>query len=101
MFDHHPPPDLTTKAGRKAYRHELRMVAVRPRRWGLWLLALGGLLLMLPWMGVHDLLGWSPSVLGMIAGVVAMPLLVAGVLLRARYNRGRLRGAPPLHRLPD
>ena len=35
-------PNLGTKAGRKAFRHEMRMVAVRPRRWGLWLLTAGG-----------------------------------------------------------
>lgn len=97
---HHP--DLSTKAGRKAYRHELRMVAVRPRRWGLWLLTLGALLLaMPPLMNVHSLLGWSPSILGMIAFLAAVPLLLAGIVLRARYHRGRMRGAAPLHRLPD
>lgn len=89
MFDHHP--DLTTKAGRKAYRHELRMVAVRPRRYGLWLLTLGALLMALPALtGMHSLLGWSPSLIGMAAMVAAVPLLVASILLKARHHRRRM-----------
>jgi hypothetical protein len=97
MFDH-PPPDLSTKAGRKAYRHELRMVAVRPRRYGLWLLALGLLLMLLPMLtGVHSLFGWSPRVLGLGACLASLPLLIAGVLLRTRYHRTRMKGE---HRLP-
>ena len=40
--------DLSTKEGRKAHRHEMRMVAVRPRRWGLWLLTAGFLLVLTP-----------------------------------------------------
>ena len=102
MFDHHPLPDLSTKAGRKAYKHELRMVAVRPRRYGMWLLVLGAFLLGLPpLMGVHSLAGWSPSVLGMLCGVAAAPLLALGVVRRAAYHRRRIRGGAPLHRLPD
>ncbi|MDI1295288.1 MAG: hypothetical protein PSY12_05300 [bacterium] len=93
MFDH-PPPDLSTKAGRKAWRHELRMVAIRPRRYGLWLLAIGFLLMMAPAaFGIHSILGWSPTVLGMIAGLAALPFLVAATLLRRRYLRGRNKDA--------
>lgn len=90
MFDT-PPPDLSTKAGRKAWRHEMRMVAVRPRRWGLWLLTLGFLLVMAPAaFGLHSLWGWSPSLIGSLLMLVALPLLVAGALLRRRYARGRM-----------
>lgn len=79
------------KARRKALRHEMRMVAVRPRRWGLWLLTLGALLLILPSaFGVHSLMGWSPMLLGLVACAAAMPLLVAGAVLRRRYLRGQL-----------
>jgi hypothetical protein len=89
MFDT-PPPDLSTKAGRKAWRHEMRMVAVRPRRWGLWLLTLGFLLVMAPAaFGLHSLWGWSPSLLGFLLMLIALPLLVANVLLRRRYSRAR------------
>lgn len=90
MFEH-APPDLSTKAGRKAWRHELRMVAVRPRRWGLWLLTLGFLLLLSPSaFGVHAIFGFSPSLLGIVLMVGALPLLIAGALLRRRYIRGRM-----------
>ena len=90
MFDH-PPPNLSTKAGRKAWRHELRMVAVRPRRWGLWLLTFGFLLLLSPSaIGLHSLWGWSPSLIGLLLMVGATPLLIAGAILRRRYVRGRL-----------
>lgn len=90
MFDT-PPPDLSTKAGRKAWRHEMRMVAVRPRRWGLWLLTLGFLLVMAPAaFGLHSIAGWSPSLLGSVLMLAAFPLLVAGALLRRRYRRGRM-----------
>jgi hypothetical protein len=102
MFDHRSPPNLSTKAGRKAYKHELRMVAVRPRRYGMWLLVLGALLLALPpLMGVHSLLGWSPSLLGMIAWAAAVPLLVLGIVRRSAYHRRRMRGGAPLRRLPS
>lgn len=85
------PLDLSTKAGRKALRHEMRMVAVRPRRWGLWLLAIGTLLLIMPTaFGLHSLFGWSPVWPGLLACMTALPLLVTGAVLRRRYRRGRL-----------
>ena len=87
----HSPPDLSTKAGRKAFRHDMRMVAIRPRRWGLWLLTVGFLLLLSPSaLGVHAVFGWSPSFLGSLIALSALPPLVASVLLRRRYKRGRL-----------
>ena len=90
MFDH-PSPDLSTKEGRKAWRHELRMVAVRPRRWGLWLLTAGFLLLLSPSaFGLHSVMGWSPSLIGMALMLAATPLLIAGAVLRRRYRRGRM-----------
>lgn len=85
------PIDLSTRAGRKALRHEMRMVAVRPRRWGLWLLAIGALLLVMPSaLDIHSLFGWSPFWPGLIACLAALPLLVAAAVLRRRYRRGRL-----------
>lgn len=90
MFDH-SPPDLSTKAGRKAWRHEMRMVAVRPRRWGLWLLTLGFLLMVAPSaFGLHSIFGWSPSLLGSLSMLCALPLLIAGVVLRRQYRRTRM-----------
>ena len=87
----HPPPDLGTKAGRKAFRHEMRMIAVRPRRWGLWLLTAGALLMILPSaLDLHAIFGWSPSLLGIRLIAAALPLLVAAAMLRRRYRRGRL-----------
>ncbi len=87
----HPPPDLGTKAGRKAFRHEMRMIAVRPRRWGLWLLTAGALLMILPSaLDLHAIFGWSPCLLGIMLIAAALPLLVAAAMLRRRYRRGRL-----------
>jgi len=64
---------------------------VRPRRWGLWLLTLGVLLLILPSaFGVHSLMGWSPMLLGLVACAASLPLLVAGAVLRRRYLKGQL-----------
>lgn len=88
-------PDLGTKAGRKAYRHELRMVAVRPRRAGLMLLMLGLLLICLPLADIHSIGGLSPMFLGVGAVAASVPLLVAGVLLRRRYHGQRIRGEIP------
>lgn len=86
-----PPHPDSEKALRKALRHEMRMVAVRPRRWGLWLLTLGALLLILPSaFGVHSLMGWSPMLLGLVACAASLPLLVAGAVLRRRYLKGQL-----------
>jgi hypothetical protein len=82
-------PDLTTRAGRKAYRHELRMVAARPRRVGLLLLGLGMLLALLPLAGVHSLIGWSPRFLGLGVVAVAVPFLITATVLRGRYHRRR------------
>lgn len=89
-------PDLSTKAGRKAYKHELRMVAVRPRRIGLWLLAAGILLLLLPMVAdVHDIAGYSPRFLGLALAAAATPFLIISVWLRGRYHRHRLAGGAP------
>ncbi|CAN5424126.1 hypothetical protein BH10PSE12_BH10PSE12_29110 [soil metagenome] len=85
------PPDLTTKAGRKAYKHEMRMIAVRPRRIGMALLALGLLLLVLPMaVDVHSIGGWSPRFLGLVLVALALPFLIAATWLRGRYHRHRL-----------
>ncbi len=84
-------PELSAKAARKAYRHEVRMVAVRPRRAGLWLLAAAMLLFALPFAGVHSLGGWSPQFLALAAAALAAPLLAASVILRRRYVERRLQ----------
>ncbi|WP_066518030.1 hypothetical protein [Sphingobium cloacae] len=92
MFNH-PPPDLSTKAGRKAWRHEMRMVAVRPRRYGLWLLTIGMLLIVMPSaLGIYSLFGLWPPFLGAAAMLSSAPLLIAGVALRRRYRRMRMAG---------
>lgn len=83
-------PDLTTKAGRKAWRHDMRMVAVRPRRAGMILLAVGIGTMLLPLAGVHDVGGWSPRVLGLVPVALSIPFLIAARILRGRWVRGRL-----------
>lgn len=88
-------PDLSTKAGRKAYKHEMRMIAARPRRVGLALLGAGMLLILLPLAGIHSLFGWSPGFVGLIAVALSTPFLIAAAWLRRRYLRGRLSGGAP------
>lgn len=80
-------PDLTTKQGRKAWKHDLRMVAVRPRRVGLVLLAVAMMLGAMPFGGMHSLWGWSPRFLALCAVALAVPFLIAATLLRRRYKR--------------
>ncbi|WP_150290137.1 hypothetical protein [Sphingobium estronivorans] len=85
--------DLTTKEGRKAHRHELRMIAVRPRRWRLWLLTAGFLLLLTPSaLKVHSLFGLWPPMLGALCVMMGVPLLVTSVVLKRRYLRQRVAG---------
>jgi hypothetical protein len=92
-------PDLSTKAGRKAYRHELRMVAVRPRRVGLLLLGIGMLLTLLPLSGVHSIAGWSPRFVGLVAVAASLPFLIAAAWLKRQYHGKRMKAAAP--KLPD
>lgn len=93
-------PDLTTKQGRKAWRHDMRMIAVRPRRYGLWLLTAGFLLLLTPSaLDVHSLFGLWPPMLGAICILTGTPLLVASVLLRRRYAQQRLAGHAVVERI--
>lgn len=87
-------PDLTTKAGRKAYRHDMRMVAIRPRRISMALLAIGIALMLLPLAGVHDLSGWSPRFLGLIGMVASLPFLIVAQRRRGAYARQH-RGEKP------
>lgn len=92
--------DLSTKEGRKAHRHELRMIAVRPRRWGLWLVTAGFLLLLIPSaLDIHSLLGLWPPMLGAICIMVGAPLLVASVILKRRYAQQRLAGRSLVDRI--
>lgn len=81
-------PDLSTKEGRKAHRHEMRMVAVRPRRLGLWLLTAGCLLLLTPSaLNIHSLFGLWPPMLGALCIIAGAPLLAASVMLKRRHLR--------------
>lgn len=92
--------DLTTREGRKAHRHEMRMIAVRPRRWGLWLLTAGFLLLLAPSaLNVHSLFGLWPPMLGAVCVIIGVPLLVASVVLKRRYVRQRIMGQAMIGRI--
>ncbi len=93
-------PDLTTRQGRKAWRHDMRMIAVRPRRYGLWLLTAGFLLLLTPSaLDVHSLFGLWPPMLGALCMLAGAPLLAASVLLRRRYVRQRLASPALIDRI--
>ena len=93
-------PDLSTKEGRKAHRHEMRMIAVRPRRWGLWLLTTGFLLVLAPSaLNMHSLFGLWPPMLGTICIMLGVPLLVASVVLKRRYLRQRVAGQAMVGRI--
>lgn len=92
--------DLSTREGRKAHRHEMRMIAVRPRRWGLWLLTAGFLLLLTPSaLDVHSLFGLWPPMLGAMCIMIGAPLLVASVILKRRYARQRMTGQSVVERI--
>ncbi|HJT41741.1 MAG TPA: hypothetical protein VJ762_15535 [Sphingobium sp.] len=92
--------DLSTREGRKAHRHEMRMIAVRPRRWGLWLLTAGFLLLLTPSaLNVHSLFGLWPPMLGAVCIIAGVPLLVASVVLKRRYARQRVAGQSVVERI--
>ncbi|PJG49724.1 hypothetical protein CAF53_06830 [Sphingobium sp. LB126] len=92
--------DLSTKEGRKAHRHELRMIAVRPRRWGLWLLTAGFLLLLTPSaLDVHSLFGLWPPMLGALCIILGVALLGASVVLKRRYMRQRMAGQAMVGRI--
>jgi len=88
-------PDLDTSHGRHAYRRELRAIAVLPRRIGLLMLIGGAVMLALPWWGVHDVAGWSPSFLALPAILMAWLLLGFSMYVRARYHRHRMNGHLP------
>ena len=95
-------PDLSTKEGRKAWRHEMRMIAVRPRRWGLWLLTAGFLLLLTPSaLNLHSLFGLWPPMLGAICIIAGAPLLAASVLLKRRYVQQRITGQAIVGRIRE
>ena len=92
--------DLTTREGRKAHKHEMRMIAVRPRRWGLWLLTAGFLLLLAPSaVNMHSLFGLWPPMLGAVCVIAGVPLLVASVVLKRRYVRQRVEGQAMVGRI--
>ena len=92
--------DLSTREGRKAHRHEMRMIAVRPRRWGLWMLTAGFLLLLAPSaLDVHSLFGLWPPMLGALCVMIGAPLLVASVVLKRRYARQRISGQSVVERI--
>lgn len=92
--------DLSTKEGRKAHRHEMRMIAVRPRRWGLWLLTAGFLLLLTPSaLDVHSLFGLWPPMLGAACIMTGVPLLVVSVVLKRRYVQQKLVGQAMIGRI--
>ena len=92
--------DLSTREGRKAHRHEMRMIAARPRRWGLWMLTAGFLLLLAPSaLDVHSLFGLWPPMLGALCVMIGAPLLVASVVLKRRYARQRISGQSVVERI--
>src|SRR3546814_20056403 len=70
----------------------MRMVAVRPRRWGLWLLTAGFLLVLAPSaLNLHSLFGLWPPMLGALCIIMGVPLLAASVVLKRRSLRQRDR----------
>lgn len=88
-------PDLSSKEGLRAYRLELRTIAVLPRKIGMLLLMLGVGFLMLPAIGVHEVDGWSPVFVGLMMAGVAWLFLGFAIIVRMRYHRHRMRGGAP------
>ena len=79
------PPDLSTPEGRRAYRAELRRVALPWRAAGLGLVVLGALLS----LGAHS--DWLITVGWICLGAGWVALAVA-LVQRNRYHRRRLSG---------
>ena len=81
-------PDLSTDAGLKAYRDELRSVA-RPWRLGGFALVLAGALLASRGAWVQ---GWPHVAVNVGYGLLAIgwALLLAAIFLRTRHHRRRM-----------
>lgn len=82
------PPNLNDPAERAAYRRELRNVARSVRLTGV-TLAVAGALLALARARLWPDLPRGAVLAVILLGLVAM---AAGVVIRARYHRARMRG---------
>lgn len=83
-----PPPDLKDAVERAAYQRELHGVARGVRVTGLWLAALGLVLLVVRRFHWFDVPLWV--VIGVV-GTGAM-LMITGIAARTRYHALRMRG---------
>lgn len=85
------PPDLSSDAGRAAYRAELRRVALWPRLAGLGVVA--GAVLVTLWNisagGPHNR---ALTTACWVALGLGWTLLIVAIFMRSRYHRRRLRG---------
>lgn len=83
-----PPPDLKDPVQRAAYQRELHGVARGVRLTGLWLAALGALLL------VARRFHWFDVPVWVVAGVIGTGamMLITGIAARTRYHALRMRG---------
>lgn len=84
-----PPPNLNDPEALRAYRLELRRVALLPRRLGVALAVVGGLLSF-----QREQLALPDAVpLGLLLlGVIGMAI---GITQRTRYHRRRMAGEDP------
>lgn len=83
-----PPPNLNDPVERAAYRRELRAVARSVRLTGVTLAVVGALL------ALARARVWPDLPRGIVVAVLSLALvaMAAGVVIRARYHRARMRG---------
>ncbi len=86
-----PPPDLSTREGKAAYRAELFRVARPLRLTGLTLTIVG--IVFLFWaQGWHTVAERSFGLAGIVLIVIGWSLMIAGIVKRMLYHRKRIRG---------
>ena len=83
-----PAPDLTEPAELARYKAELRHVAAGTRQLGFLLAGLGIIAAILRGTVVPGL----PELVPLILIVTALGLMLIGIVRRARYHLGRMRG---------
>lgn len=84
-----PPPNLKDPEALSAYRQELRGVALLPRRLGIGLAVVGGLLsFQRERLALPDILPLGLIFLGLVG-------MAIGIQLRTRYHERRMAGEDP------
>ena len=86
-----PPPDLSTREGRAAYREELFKVARPLRLIGLTFTIIG-ILFLFEAQGWHSVTERTFALAGFLLIALGWSLMIAGIVKRALYHKKRMRG---------